>query len=39
VELLHRMGIETGIDGAKIKAAGEFARSLSAYYGKGEHAK
>ena len=39
VEMLHRMGIETGIDGAKIKAAGEFARSLSAYYGKGEHAR
>ena len=39
VEMLHRMGIETGIDGAKIKAAGDFAKSLSAYYGKGAHAK
>jgi hydroxymethylglutaryl-CoA lyase len=39
VEMLHRMGIETGIDGARIKAAGEFARSLSAYYGKGAHAR
>jgi len=33
VEMLHRMGIETGIDREKIKAAGAFARSLSAYYG------
>lgn len=39
VDMLHRMGIETGIDGAKIKAAGDFARSLSAYYGKGAHAQ
>ncbi len=39
VEMLHRMGIETGIDGAKIKAAGDFAKSLSAYYGKGECGK
>jgi hydroxymethylglutaryl-CoA lyase len=28
VEMLHRMGIETGIDGDKIKAAAGFARSL-----------
>jgi hydroxymethylglutaryl-CoA lyase len=39
VEMLHRMGIETGIDEARIKAAGAFARSLSAYYGKGAHAR
>jgi hydroxymethylglutaryl-CoA lyase len=31
VELLHRMGIETGIDGQKITAAGAYAKSLSAY--------
>jgi hydroxymethylglutaryl-CoA lyase len=29
VEMLHRMGIETGIDEEKIKAAAAFARSLS----------
>jgi hydroxymethylglutaryl-CoA lyase len=32
VEMLARMGIETGIDVGKIKAAGAFAKSLSAYY-------
>jgi len=32
VEMLHRLGIETGIDLEKIKAAGKFAKSLSAYY-------
>jgi hydroxymethylglutaryl-CoA lyase len=32
VEMLERMGVETGIDAAKIKAAGAFAKSLSAYY-------
>jgi hydroxymethylglutaryl-CoA lyase len=31
VEMLHRMGIETGIDGQKITAAGAYAKSLSAY--------
>jgi hydroxymethylglutaryl-CoA lyase len=31
VEMLHRMGIETGIDREKIAAAGAYARSLSAY--------
>jgi hydroxymethylglutaryl-CoA lyase len=29
VEMLHRMGIETGIDEEKVKAAAAFARSLS----------
>ncbi len=33
VEMLHRLGIETGIDGKKIDEAGAFAKSLSAYYG------
>jgi hydroxymethylglutaryl-CoA lyase len=32
VEMLHRMGIETGIDGAKIRECGVFAKSLSAYH-------
>jgi len=31
VEMLHRMGIETGIDREKIQAAGAYAKSLSAY--------
>jgi len=32
VEMLHRMGIETGIDEKRIREAGRFARSLSTYY-------
>jgi len=32
VAMLHRMGIETGIDEKKIREAGQFARSLSAFY-------
>jgi hydroxymethylglutaryl-CoA lyase len=32
VEMLHRMGIETGINEKRIREAGRFARSLSAYY-------
>ncbi len=31
VEMLHRMGIDTGIDCEKIAAAGAYAKSLSAY--------
>jgi hydroxymethylglutaryl-CoA lyase len=32
VEMLHRLGIQTGIDPDKILTAGKFAKSLSAYY-------
>ncbi|MFA6507277.1 MAG: hydroxymethylglutaryl-CoA lyase [Treponemataceae bacterium] len=32
VEMLHRLGIETGIDGEAIDRAGAFAKSLSSYY-------
>ena len=32
IEMLHRLGIETGIDGKKIDTCGAFAKSLSAYY-------
>ncbi|MBN2552679.1 MAG: hydroxymethylglutaryl-CoA lyase [Spirochaetales bacterium] len=32
VDMLHRLGIRTGIDSEKIQSAGRFAKSLSAYY-------
>jgi len=31
VDMLHRMGLETGIDLEKIQAAGAYAKSLSAH--------
>ena len=39
VEMLHRMGIGTGIDEEKIKAAGVFAKGLSASSQSGELAR
>jgi hydroxymethylglutaryl-CoA lyase len=38
VEMLARLGIKTGIDPAKIRECGEYARGLSGYHGRAEHA-